>query len=181
MLQLTISGGELYDESTNEFIEAKAHTIQLEHSLVSLSKWESKWHKPFLHSDKTEEEILDYIEHMTLTENVDPNIFKFLTQDHITAINNYISDPMTATKFPEDRKKTRKREIVTAELIYYWMLANEIPFECQHWHLNRLITLIRLCGVKNAPPDKKKRSQKDLAAYYAAENQRRKAKFKTKG
>lgn len=181
MLRLTIAGGELFDPSTNEFINAKTQTLTLEHSLISLSKWESKHHKPFLHSEKSNSELLDYIQCMTLTQNVDPNIYKFLTQDHITQINDYIADPMTATTFSEDPSQKKNREIVTSELIYYRMVSYQIPVEFEKWHLNRLITLIRVCGVKNQPQTKKKTSQRDLAARYAALNKQRKAKYNTKG
>lgn len=180
MLELTIHGGELYDEINNEFVVTTTQTLQLEHSLISLSKWESNWLKPFLHSDKTNEELLDYIKCMTLTENVDPNIYKFLRQEHVSKINDYIGDPMTATTFSDNGKNKRKKEIITNELIYYWMFSYGIPVECQNWHLNRLMTLIRVFSVKNAPPEKK-RSQKELAAHYAAENARRKAMLNTKG
>lgn len=181
MLRLDIEGGELFDQSTNEFFNAKSQTLTLEHSLISLSKWESKYHKPFLHSDKTNSELLDYIQCMTLNQNVDPNIYKFLKQDHITKINDYIADSMTATTFPEDPTQKKNREIVTSELIYYWMVSYQIPVEFEKWHLNRLITLIRVCGVKNQSPSKKKTSQRDLAAKYAALNKQRRAKYNSKG
>lgn len=181
MLRLDISGGELYDQSTNEFFNAKPQILTLEHSLISLSKWESKYHKPFLHSDKTNSELLDYIKCMTLNQNVDPVVYKFLTQDHITKINDYIADPMTATTFSEDPTQKKNREIVTSELIYYWMISYQIPVEFEKWHLNRLITLIRVCGIKNQPPSKKKSSQRDLAAKYAAMNKQRRAKYNSKG
>lgn len=181
MLRLDITCGELFDQSTNEFFNAKSQTITLEHSLISLSKWESKHHKPFLHSDKTNSELLDYIKCMTLTQNVDPTIYRFLSQDHIKQINDYIDDPMTATTFSEDPNQKKNREIVTSELIYYWMVSYQIPVEFEKWHLNRLITLIRVCGIKNQPPSKKKTSQRDLAAKYAAMNKQRRAKYNSKG
>lgn len=181
MLTITVEGGEMFDQSNDEFISAKTQTLQLEHSLISLSKWESKWHKPFLHSEKNNAETLDYIKCMTLNTNVDPVIYKFLSQDNIKKIEDYIDDPMTATTFSEDPTKKKNREIVTSELIYYWMISYQIPVEFQKWHLNRLITLIRVCGVKNQPPSNKKTSQRDLAARYAAENKRRRAKYNSKG
>ena len=184
MLRITIpaSVSEQFDEEKNEFIYtliAEEQTLDLEHSLVSLSKWESKWCKPFLSSDKTDEEILDYIKDMTLNPNVDPEVYTRLTQSNIKAINTYIGAPMTATTFSEDNQGKAKREVITAEIIYYWMVALQIPFECQYWHLNRLITLVRVCNVKNAPP--KKRSKRDTASRYAAMNAARRKQYNSKG
>ena len=181
MLRITVEGGELFNPKTNEFITAETQTLQLEHSLISLSKWESKWHKPFLHSDKTNAETLDYIKCMTLNPNVDLNIYEFLSRDNIREIEEYIADSMTATTFPEDPNQKKNREIITSELIYYWMISYQIPVKFEKWHLNRLITLIRVCGVKNQAPSKKKTSQRDLAARYAAMNKQRRAKYNSKG
>lgn len=180
MLQITIPAiNDLWDEGRQEFISTKEQTLQLEHSLVSLSKWESKWHKPFLHSDKTDEETLDYIKCMTITQNVDPNVYYGLNQNHVTMIHEYINNPMTATTFSDDRAGRKNREIITAEIIYYWMVSYNIPFECQKWHLNRLITLVRVCGAKNQPP--KKSSKRDIASRYAELNRQRRAKLNSKG
>ena len=181
MLQLEIAiSPEGWDEEKQEFVKPKFQTLTLEHSLVSLSKWESKWCKSFLHSpEKTVEETLDYIKFMTLTQNVNPDVYNYLTQEHITKINDYISAPMTATTFAEDKNGKKNREVVTAELIYYWMISYQIPFECQKWHLNRLITLIRVCGVKNAPPGKT--NKKEIMGRYASLNAQRRAQLKSKG
>lgn len=171
---------ERWDEVREEFIEPEHITLQLEHSLVSLSKWESKWHKPFYSkSEKTDEEILDYIKCMTLTKNVNPDVYNHLTIDNVKDVKNYIDDPMTATTFSKDDRSQGNGEIVTSELIYYWMIASNIPFECQKWHLNRLITLIRVCSVKNAPP--KKRSKRDIMSRNAALNAARRKQMNTKG
>ena len=160
MLTITIPEQELFNELTNEFVRTKSHTIQLEHSLVSLSKWESKWNKPFLSKDdKTIEQTLDYIQCMTITQNIDPMVYRFLTDENIRDINDYIDAPMTATTFPD--KGYPSREIITSEIIYYWMISLNIPMECQKWHLNRLLTLIRVCNVKNAPA--KKMSRKEIS------------------
>lgn len=180
MLQITIPAAEQWDESKQEFVYTKERRLQLEHSLISLSKWESKWCKPFLsRTDKTLEETIDYVRCMTLTPNVDPDIYRCLTNDNIREINDYIDAPMTATFFSEDQTSGSNREIVTSELIYYWMISQNIPFECQKWHLNRLLTLIRVCNVKNAPP--KKMSAQEIMRRNAAINEARKKQLNTKG
>lgn len=180
MLQITIPAVELWDEQNNEFTRQKERTLQLEHSLVSLSKWESKWNKAFLgRANKTEEEVIDYIKCMTITQNVDSDAYNYLTKDNIERINDYINAPMTATVFTKDETGKNNREVVTSELIYYWMIALNIPFECQKWHLNRLLTLIRVCNIKNAPP--KKRSKRDIMSRNAALNAARKKQLNTRG
>lgn len=179
MLKITIPETDLFDEATEEFIHVKEQTLQLEHSLVSLSKWESKWCKSFLFTkEKTLEETLDYIKCMTLTQNVSPYAYRCLTRENIQAINDYISAPMTATYFSDD-KSGRGREIVTSELIYYWMIDLSIPFECQKWHLNRLLTLIRVCNIKNQPP--KKMSRSAIMSRNAALNAARRKQLGTHG
>lgn len=176
MLRITIPACEYFNEETSEFIEMKEQMLQLEHSLVSLSKWESKWHKPFLDDkEKSLEETIDYIRCMTLTQNVDPLVYSRLTPKNIKEINDYLSNPMTATTFGEDKSKSTNREIITSELVYYWMIALNIPFECQKWHLNRLLTLIRVCNVKNQP--EKKLSQNELLRRNAALNAERRKQF----
>lgn len=161
MLTIVIPKRELYNEVTNEFISTDQVTLTLEHSLVSISKWESKWKKPFLdNKPKSREELIDYIRCMTITQNVNSSVYNALTVDNITAINKYIEDPMTATWFREDQQRgPASKEVITSELIYYWMTAYNIPYQFEKWHLNRLLTLIRICGIKNAPP--KKMSKKD--------------------
>lgn len=180
MLQITIPAAEMYDEIKNEFISTKEQILQLEHSLVSLQKWESKWCKPFLtKQDKTPEELLDYVKCMTITQNVDPIVYHFLTNDNLKQINSYIEAPMTATTFSEDKNAKKSREIITAELIYYWIIALNIPFECRKWHLNQLLTLVKVCNIKNQPP--KKTSKKDLLSRNAALNAARRKQFNTSG
>lgn len=181
MLTVVIPETEEFDPKTNSFYIRKREVLTLEHSLVSLAKWESKWKKPFL-SDKntTLEETLDYIRCMTITQNVDPSVYHRLPASVIKQINDYITDPMTATTFSEDQTKRPSREIITAEIIYYWMVALQIPFECQKWHLNRLITLIRVCNIKN-DPDKKKMSRRDIYKQNAALNAARRKVLGTKG
>ena len=180
MLRIVIPECQLFNEETEEFVYTKEQTLQLEHSLVSLSKWESKWHKPFLgKDDKTFDETIDYIKCMTLTPNVDPNIYLFLTKENIKDINDYIGNPMTATTFSENGPNAINREIITSELIYYWMVALNIPFECQKWHLNRLLTLIRICNIKNQPT--KKRSKSEIMSRNAALNASRRKQLNSKG
>lgn len=180
MLEITIPKGELWDESKQEFIQTKEQTLRLEHSLVSLSKWESKWKKAFLGKDeKTFEETIDYIKCMTVTQNVDPNVYMFLTNDNIKKINEYIDDPMTATTFSNNKQQGGNREILTSELIYYYMIALNIPFECQRWHLNRLITLIRVCSIKNQPS--KKMSKGEIMKLNTSLNAERRKQLNTKG
>lgn len=181
MLQIKIPiVSEGWDEKTETFVEPVYRTIQLEHSLVSLSKWESKWCKPFLTKQKKSyEETVDYIKCMTLTQNVDADVYNHLTNDNIDKINKYIEAPMTATWFTEDKKGKSSREQVTSEIIYYWMITLGIPFECQKWHLNRLLTLIRVCNVKNQP--NKKMSTKELISRNAALNAARRKQMNSKG
>lgn len=180
MLKITIPATELWDEEKQEFVYTKEQTIQLEHSLVSLSKWESKWCKVFISNQpKTIEETLDYIKCMTLTQNVDPNIYKCLTNDNIAQVNRYIEAPMTATYISQQGKKGG-REQVTSELIYYWMIALNIPFDpCQKWHLNRLLTLIQVCNLKNQPP--KKMSRREIMNRNTALNEARRKQLNTRG
>lgn len=181
MLQLTIPEREFFDERTSEFVKVKATTLLLEHSLISISKWESRWEKPFLGKDnKTSEEIMDYIRCMTINSSVSDETYLGLTNQHITTILNYINKKMTATWFSEEGKHGGRGEIVTSELIYYWMTAFNIPFDpCEKWHLNRLLTLVRVCSAKNAPP--KKRSKREMMSQRAALNAKRRAQFNSKG
>lgn len=181
MLQIKIPlSTEGWDPEKEEFIEPKTQTLQLEHSLVSLSKWESKWNTAFLHKKElTTEETIDYIKCMTITQNVDPDVYRYLTHENIDQIKEYIAAPMTATTFFEEKSKGRGRETVTSELIYYWMIALNIPFECQKWHLNRLLTLVRVCNLKNSPP--KKMSKKEIMSRNAAINAARRKQLNSKG
>lgn len=180
MLQITVPAVELYDERTEQFVTMKEQTLQLEHSLVSLSKWESKWCKAFLSKqEKTLEENLDYIKCMTINQGINPVVYSCLTRENIKQINEYIEAPMTATYFSDGRSGKQGRETVTSELIYYWMIALNIPFECQKWHLNRLLTLIQVCNLKNQPP--KKMSKREIISRNAALNAARRKQFNTTG
>ena len=179
LLHVTIPAFEKYDESTNTFTYVKEQKLALEHSLVSLSKWESKWKKPFISKDpKSKEESIDYVRCMTTNKNVNPDVY-YNIPDHIfKEIEEYISDPMTATWIRES-PQGGARQIITSELIYYWMVSYQIPFECQKWHLNRLIMLIRVCDEKNKP--QKKMSQREILSRNAALNASRRAKLHTRG
>ena len=180
MLKITIPAREMFDEIKQEFINTKEQTLQLEHSLVSLSKWESKWHKPFIDNrNLSTEETIDYIRCMTLTQNVDPEVYQYLSKENIKQINEYISDPMTATTFSNERSKGSGKEVLTSEILYYDMIALGIPFECQKWHLNRLITLIKVCNIKQNPPQKM--SKGDIMRRNAELNAARRKQFNTKG
>lgn len=180
MLELKISEEELFDERTGEFINIKPQTLRLEHSLVSISKWESKWCEPFLSNrEKSEAEILDYIKCMNLTQNVDENIFKYMSADNIRKVYAYINAPMTASWFSNESSSGRNSEMITSELIYYWMVAYQIDMKCEKWHLNRLLTLIKICDIKNRPA--KKMSEQELISRYRAVNEQRKKALNTKG
>lgn len=148
---ITIPDQEFFDSEKNEFFTIKGTTFKIEHSLVAIAKWESKWHVPFLDdkTEKTAEMMMDYVKCMTISQNVDPNVYRYLPSSVVQEINAYIEDPMTATTFKDDKKGPKKGEFITNEIIYYWMIAQNIPLECEKWHLNRLMALIRVCGEKN--------------------------------
>ena len=180
MLRIIIPSTEMWDEVNEKFVDSKEQVLQLEHSLVSLSKWESKWCKPFLSKEnKTFEETIDYIRCMTINQHVPDEVYNCLTGENIREINEYISAPMTATRFSNDVMGKGSREQITSELIYYWMIALNIPFECQKWHINRLLTLIRVCNIKNQPS--KKMSLREIMSRNTALNAARRKKLRTNG
>lgn len=180
MLTIIVPGIELWNEEKEEFISSEGFVLELEHSLVSLSKWESIYEKPFLGpGEKTEEEILGYIKAMTLTKNPPEEIFYRLSQDNLNAINKHIAAKMSATWF-SNTNEPKSREIITSELIYYWLTVFTIPFQSvENWHLNRLFTLIKICNEKNAKP--KKMSRTELAARNRELNAQRRAQYGTSG
>ena len=179
MLEIDIPGGEFFDGEQYKFVKVQPTKLRLEHSLISISKWESRTHKPFIGSSKTKAEILDYISDMCVG-SFDPKVIAALTQNDINRISDYIEDPATATTIVDHtRGKNPSREVVTAEVIYYWMIALQIPFECQKWHINRLLTLIRVCEVKSG--SSKKMSKTDLSRYYRDLNAQRRSALGTKG
>lgn len=183
MLRLTIPDMELWDEETQTFQYINGGTLVLEHSLIAISKWESKWHKPFLNgsTELSMEETLDYIRCMTVNPGVNPDIYNILKNEHFLYINSYIEDPSTATMFYSDdlSSESGNSEVVTSELIYYWMVAYNIPFEAQKWHINRLIALIKICNIKNQPP--KQLTQAEIFERNRRLNEERRKKYNTKG
>lgn len=180
MLEIEILEHDLFNEATYEFIKVPACKLKLEHSLISISKWESKWHKSFTSSLKTatKEEIIDYIKCMTLNSVPNDNVYKGLTDASFKQIIDYINDPMTATTV-NDQSKRGGGTYITSELVYYWMTAFHIPFECEKWHFNRLMTLIRVCSAKNQPP--KKMSRGAIMNRNKALNDARRAQLHSKG
>lgn len=178
MLEITVAAEESFDEDTGKFFTSLGRRVILEHSLVSMSKWESLWEKPFLSTTRmSTQETLSYVELMILDRRTPPEILQKLYENHLEKILEYVKAPMSATKLPEPTKAAGSREVITAELIYYWMISMQIPMECQYWHLNRLLTLIRLINFKNDPKKSKKMSldrRREL-------NAERRAKFNTRG
>ena len=185
MLKIVIPKQELWDETNDQFVTINETSLALEHSLVSISKWEAKYHKPYFSNNpneqKTKEEILDYVRCMTLTQNVDDSVYNYLTQDNIQAITKYIEDPMTATTFSNADTKPGRSKNITSELIYYWMISAGVPVEFQKWHLNRLLTLLKICDVYNSKSSGKKIPKNELMARNAALNAARRKKFNTTG
>ena len=180
MLTIKVGSTEMYDEEMKTFVKQGGVTLLLEHSLASLSKWESIYEKPFLgESSKTPEEVIGYLKAMILTPEVPEEVFHKLSQENLESINAYIDAKMTATWFSDAPGAPKTRDIITAELIYYWMTVFQIPFECEKWHLNRLFTLIRICNIKQAKP--KKMSRTEIAQRNRDLNARRKAELKTSG
>lgn len=179
VLHVNASGDEVYDEETGEFKPGSSVPLRLEHSLYTISKWEEKWKKPFLSDDeKTEDEMVDYIRCMAI-DDVPDSLLNQLTQEDVKAIGKYISDDATATTINDHTHPGPRKHIITSEVIYYWMFSRQIPMECEHWHLNRLITLMRVWDAYSG--SQKKMSRKDTASMYARENARRKAMMKSKG
>lgn len=183
MLPIEIKDNDMFNELTGEFIPIKGCILHLEHSLISLSKWESKHHEPFLkkleQGKLSLDDTIDYIKCMTLNNNVNEDVYNFINREHLTKINAYISDPMTATTFSNRDKRRSGREILTSEILYFYMIELGIPVEFEKWHLNRLLTLIQVCNAKNGTS--KKMSQRDIISQNAAINEARRKKYNTKG
>lgn len=186
MLKITIPETEYFNEETQEFVTVKETSLTLEHSLVSISKWESKWHKPFMTQEpKSIDETRDYIRCMTMTQNVDPRVYYCITNEHMEQVNKYIDEPSTATWFGERNGKAGRgynKRVVTSELVYYWMIQLNIPVEFQKWHFNRLMTLIRVCSEEQeAAQGNHKMSKADILRRNKALNAQRRAKMHSKG
>lgn len=182
MLEVTVPKSEMFDENTGCFISIEKTILHLEHSLLSISKWESKWHRPFIEvgskDSKSQEEQLDYIRCMTIDKNIDPNVYFGLTIQNKLDINTYINDPMTATTVRDLPGSPLRKEIITSEVIYFWMLNYGIPFECEKWHINRLIMLIKVCNAKSNP---QKMSTKEIMDQNRKINEARKKALRTRG
>lgn len=177
---------ELWDGQKEEFlppVDIKETRLQIEHSLISLKKWEQTWHKPFFNTDdKTYDELCDYIRCMTLTHNVDSEVYYWIPQNVIDQVVKYIKDPMTATTITEHNiveKQRNTREGITAEIIYYWMIILNIPVEFQKWHLNQLLTLIKVVSIKNGKQEKM--DPKEAARQRAELNRARRKMYNSKG
>lgn len=180
MLTITVPSEEAFDNATGKFVTTKEYTLQFEHSLASLSKWESIWEKPFLSTEsKTTKETTSYLKCMCITEGVPSHIFVNMSKDNQALISSHINAKMTATWFGEQPNRQPSREIITAEIIYYWMITLGIPFECEHWHLNKLLVLIKVCNLKNQPA--KKMSTAEANARRAELNAKRRAQHNTTG
>lgn len=180
MLEIEVGEIELFDEESSRIIKTKPIRLKLEHSLLSISKWETKWHIPFLQqNEKTYEQFIDYVRCMTITQNIDENVYRSLSVQTLLQIKQYIDDPMTATWFAKESNSRKNSRVVTSELIYCWMTQNQIPFECEKWNFNRLLTLIKVCSTENAP--KKKMSGKNVLKQNASINAQRKKAMHTRG
>ena len=180
MLQIYLDDVHCFDEATETFIDVKGQLIKLEHSLVSVSKWESKWKKPFLSREgHTREETIDYIRFMTITQNVNPLLFRYISDENIRKINDYMDDPMSATTFRKQEGKGGSAKVTTSEEIYYYMTACQIPWDAEKWHLNRLMTLIHICEEKNKP--KKKMRKGEIARQRRNLNASRRKKMNSRG
>lgn len=178
-IEISIPETRLWDPVKEEFLYVKSQKLLLEHSLLSISKWEAKWKKPYLSSEKTPIEVVDYIRCMTLTKNVDPNVYYAIPTSELEKLQNYITDPMTATTFSNREQKRPSREVITAEILYWQMAQLNIDLEWEKRHLNRLITLIQVCAIKSQPP--KKMSKSEIARQNKALNAARRRQHHTRG
>jgi hypothetical protein len=180
MLTIVVPGDEFFDNDKEEFLTQGDTVLHLEHSLVSLSKWETIFEKPFLgKEEKTTEEMVAYVHCMNVGDEIPPAVFSRITKENVSDINAYINAKKSATWFSELPTAPRASEIITSELIYYWLVTFNIPFEVETWHLNRLFNLIKICNIKSAKP--KKMSRSELAARNKKLNEQRKAQYNTRG
>lgn len=177
MLTIHIPETDLYDYQLERFYTVKEVDLFLEHSLVSLSKWESKHHKPLLENNEiNNDDLIDYIKCMTINKKVDPLVYNCLTQEHFYKIKEYMDNPMTATWFSNVKEERGSSQKVTAELIYSWMIDLGIWKECEKWHLRRLVTLIRVRSEELKPKSKNKAEA--IAHYRNLKSMRRAKKRK---
>ena len=200
MLEITIPKTEAFDENSNRFIHIPETKLRLEHSLLSVRRWEAKYHKPFLNREAIDsskltpveereynEELIEYIRCMTMDKVPDPKVYYAIPASEMKKINEYIQSPMTAhIEKRQPNRSGRRRETITAELIYYWMIQFGIPFECERWHLNQLLALIDVCSEEaNKQASKngygKKMSRQEIYAQNEYINNLRRAKYHTKG
>jgi len=181
MLHLKIQENEFFDENTQQFVIIPSQVITLEHSLISVSKWEAKHRKSFFRGLDNNDELMDYIKCMTITSKVNPLVYESLNTSQLKTIEKYINDPMTATTFRENNHRPRRNRVITSELIYCWMFSQNIPIECEKWHLNRLMTLIRVCSIENNPKQGRKMSRREIYSQNSALNAARRAKYGTRG
>lgn len=184
MIQLEIEGSEFFNETKQEFYYTNPCVVMLEHSLLSVAKWESKWKKPFLSSRKddvlTNAALYDYFRCMEVEPCIESMWPVSLSPSQYQKLLKYIDEEQTATKFYSYKKdKTLSRQTITSELIYYWMASLNIPFECERWHLSRLLTLIHIASVKGQTG--KKMTQKETMQMYAELNEKRKRQYNTRG
>lgn len=182
MKEIHIPACEGFDSEKQEFVNIEDTTLKLEHSLISLKKWEQHWHVSFLDANtkKTPEMWIDYIKCMTINK-VDDKVYEYLPMAVVNDVIKYIEDPMTATWFSDKDTigaSKNKNEVITAEIIYCWMIMLNIPVEFEKWHLNQLLTLIRVVNIKNNP---KKMNPKDQAAQRRSLNAARRAKYHSRG
>lgn len=180
MLEVIVPAREYWDETLEQFTSQDERVLQLEHSLISISKWESKWRKPFLNDDdKSEEESRDYVRCMTMTKGVPPEVYYAILPEDILRISEYIKTPQTATTINEVPGPPSAKPVITSEVVYYWMIAYKIPQAYEKWHFSRLLTLIRVCEAKSKPPTKMNKA--DLRAKMRQLNEERRAKYNTRG
>lgn len=181
MKWIEIPEGDFFDETNEIFIHSPGYKFKIEHSLVSLAKWESKWKVPFLHTELNRKQWLDYVRCMTITQNIDPLAYRMISKKQLKEIQDYIDESQTATTIKDNTpNKPRRKEIITAEIIYYWMLSYNIPVEFEKWHLSRLLTLIEVCSIKNNTQGKKM-SRSEILKQNNKLNAARRAAYNTRG
>lgn len=188
VLKLDIPKGEWWDDENERFVMTNPCVLNMEHSLISIYRWESKYKRAFLNEkdQKTKDELIDYFRMMTISKPASDKVYELISENAelISKISEYLEDTMTATTFAINDagdSYNPKKTIITAEIIYYWMVTFSIPFECEKWHLNKLFTLIRVCAIKNQPPNQNKMPKSELYARNRELNAKRKAEFNTRG